>query len=787
MFAGRQTVWFRVRTPTRMPAILITTAVLAAGQARGDEGQAGDPAAWFRDEIHPILVNSCYDCHGDGLRRGELALDDFPDIPSKIENRDVWQRIREHIDFRLMPPPDEPPLTDAERGRLLAWIDAAVFPTDPENPDPGHVTLRRLNRNEYENTVRDLLGIRARLAEILPADDSGYGFDNIGDVLTLSPLHLERYIEAARIAVEAALHPDPMPPRSDAATGRRLRGPGQSRDDGHSLYINGTASATFRVDSAGDFRIRARLSGTPGDHVEPAFVLLLGDDELLAGETSAREIDPEEITHDLRLDAAGEIRIGVRFTNDAWFPDHPDAAQRDRNLFVHSIVLDGPLDAPPPQKPATHRAVFIEREDGEADDAYMERVLARLARRAFRRPTRDGEIRRYLHFLSVIDRDAGETVEHAVAMAMQAMLASPSFLFREEPAELAPGADIADARIVPISEHALASRLSYFLWSTMPDERLLDLADAGKLRDNIDAEIARMIGSRNSDAFVRNFAGQWLQLRNLDAVSFSGRDFPTFNHRLASSMRRETELLFTHILRENLPVHTLLDADFTFVDARLAGHYGFSGVDGDDFRRVDLEGTPRRGILNHASILTLTSYPTRTSPVIRGQFVLENILNTPAPPPPPNVPQLDPPRRRGEQPSLREQLERHRDDPSCASCHALMDPIGFGLENYDPLGRWRDADRGQPIDPSGKLANGATFATAEELRDLIARGHREEFHRALATKLLTYALGRGTQWFDRPAIDGIVARSATDDARFQALVSAIVHSTPFQYRRNQQE
>jgi len=746
------------------------------GSVMAEDG-AGLVAAYHK-EVRPVFENYCYDCHGDGSKKGEFALDAYQDIASMIAHRDVWKRVREHIEYRLMPPPEEAAPNDGERKKLLDWIDAAVFPVDAANPDPGHVTLRRLNRNEYQNTLTDLLAVRLDVSSLLPPDDSGHGFDNNGDVLTISPLHLERYLEAARTALDAVTHPDPMPMPKTRVHGRDLQGDGNRTEMGRLLFSNGEAATSFPVADAGRYRIIVTASGTPAEHVPPEFELKMNGGIVAKWKAEKPEHRPESFVHEFRIGNAEILRIAVNFTNDAWFPEHRDPGQRDRNLLVHSIALEGPLDGPPPKKPSSHRRIYGERKADESDADYMTRVLTQFGRKAFRRPPQDGEIERYLAFIGIA-KEHGEGIEHAIRMAMEAMLVSPSFLFREEPSV----AGSSGGRTL-ITEHALASRLSYFLWSSMPDEDLLSLADQGKLRAQLDSELERMIRSKKSDAFVSNFAGQWLQLRDMHSISPSRHHFRNFDRSLTRDMRMETEALFRHVLRENLPVRILLDADFTFINQRLAEHYGIPGVEGGEFRRVSLDGTSRRGILNHASILTLTSYPTRTSPVLRGKFILENILATPPPPPPPNIPQLEAPENRRDNLSLREQMERHRDDPACSSCHALMDPIGFGLENFDGVGAWRELENKHPIDPSGQLASGESFTTADELRRLISVDYEPQFRRALASKLLTYALGRGTDWYDRPAIDGIALKARTDDARFHTLIRAVVESVPFQYRRS---
>jgi hypothetical protein len=772
--------------PDHMAVLKFITSRLAcvafvAAAATSAPAASRDLEAVYRTEILPIFVNYCYDCHGDGVKKGELDMDLYEDIESMIASRDVWQRIRDHIDFRLMPPPDEFAPSDEDREKLIAWIDDAVFPVDPENPDPGRVTLRRLNRTEYRNTISDLLGVTVDVERILPPDDSGYGFDNIGDVLTLSPAHLERYLDAARTALETALHPDPMPMPRTRITGRDLEGQGQRQDPAYFFHTNGAAEARVRLPGPGRYRIEITAGATRGGDELPRMELTIDGETVAGWDVDGMVDDPRVYTGELVIDSRRRTTVGVAFTNDFYDASHPDPALRDRNLQVNGIELHGPLDAPPPPKPETHRRIYGERAEGVEDLDYMTGVLRRFARKAFRRPPMEGEVERYAVFLDLA-KEEGDGVEHAIQLALQAMLVSPAFLFREEPGMDAGTGEEGGKSL--ISEHALASRLSYFLWSSMPDERLLELADAGKLRENLDGELARMIASEKSRDFVRNFAGQWLQLRDLDHVSPDHRNFRSFDQELARDMRRETEMLFAHMLKENHPATLLLDADFTFLNRRLAEHYGIPGVEGDGFALVSLEDQPRRGLLGHGSFLTLTSHPTRTSPVLRGKYVLENLLDTPPPPPPPNVPQLEAPESHGENLSLRVQMERHRDDPSCSSCHALMDPIGFGLENFDAIGRWREADNGLAIDSAGKLANGKTFSGPDELRRLITGHQRGDFHRAFATKLLTYSLGRGLEWYDRPAVAGIVMKAEADDGRFQTLISAVVSSVPFQYRRN---
>ncbi len=732
-------------------------------------------AEQYKKEIEPIFVNYCYDCHGDGEDEGHLALDNYKGIAEMIADREEWQKIRDHIDFRLMPPPDEYAPKDEERAKLVKWIDDAVFPVDAANPDPGQVTLRRLNRREYQNTIGDLLGVEVDVMSALPVDDSGYGFDNIGDVLTLSPLHMERYLEAAEIALDAAVDFSPGTFQQVKMKGSEIDGDGDDSGDTHFFITSGVAEKWFKPEASGmhRFRVLARADQAGGELAK--MELRKNGEAMKVWEIKGD--DAAEYSFEMHLERGKGFNLGLAFLNDFWDETAPEG-KKDRNLYVEEIIVESPLDGQPVPIKGSHTAIYGKGPEGKTEKEYMLGVIGRYVELAFRRPVKEGEAERYLVFLDRAKAE-GQSVEYAIRQALAVVLASPSFLFREEPV-----LDGGDGGKALIDEHALASRLSYFLWFSMPDERLRELADKGELRKNLHAEIKRMVESRKSSEFVANFVGQWLQLRDMDAVSPNEKLYGKMGGDLKDAMRRETELLVEQVMKENLPIRTLLSADYTFVNEMLAGHYGMKGVTGKDFRMVSLKDTPRRGILGHASVLTLTSHASRTSPVLRGKYILENILNTPPPPAPPNVPTLESGRKHGQTKlTLRQELEEHRKDPACASCHALMDPIGFGMENYDGVGRWRNGDHNKPLDVSGKLVTGQKFSSAEELRDIFIRDFKKEFHRAVAVKMLTYALGRGVEYYDRPAIDEIVLKAGKDDGRFLSWVTAIAESVPFQYRR----
>lgn len=729
-------------------------------------------------EVLPLLDYHCYECHGDGSKKGELALDDFESISEMQADRELWKRIRAHIDQRLMPPIDEEQPTAEERKVLVEWIDSAVFPVDPNKPDPGRVTLRRLNRVEYENTLEDLLGVPLDIQDLLPPDDSGYGFDNIGDVLTLSPAHLERFLQTASVALDRAVHPEPMPFPNRTIEGRKLDGPGHRDSSGHLLHSEGAAKVHLPFPQAGKYLLSIEAGAMHAGDEGPKVEIRLGDRKLATREIREPYDRPGTITLDIEMPKPSKPLLELHFINDFYDPENPNPKRRDRNLLIGSVSLKGPLDGPRPRKPVSHRMIYGEKSADETDEAWATRVFSNFARRAFRRPLEDSEAERYLNFVRLAKTEE-RSVESGIRHGLEAILVSPSFLFREEPQ---PAPDNPD-RIHPVNDHVLASRLSYFLWSTMPDEELSKLADQGLLRAKLPEQVERMLGSPKAHEFVTHFTGQWLQLRDLANAGPSRRSFPKFRMQLRGDMARETGMLFHHMVRENRPLTDLLDADYSFLNERLAQHYGIPGVKGDDFRRVSLKGHPRRGILGHGSFHLVTSHPLRTSPVLRGKFVLENLLDTAPPPPPPNIPQLTPPGRDGKGLSLRKQMEKHREDPGCASCHALMDPIGFGLENFDADGSWRTKENGRPIDASGQLIDGGTFKGADELRQLLVEQHEDDFMRSVASKMLTYALGRGTDWYDKPAIDRMISETRKAGSGTKDLIHALTRSVPFQFRR----
>jgi hypothetical protein len=627
--------------------ILLTFCAACIAVGRGEDG-AKAPAPKKDDyvkDIEPLFAKYCVGCHGGEKPRAKIALDKFKEDAAIDKNRAMWERVAKAVRNRDMPPRRsfkkvQQPTTE-ERDQLSRWLDAALGAVDCDlKRDPGRVTIRRLNRTEYNNTIRDLVGVKFQPAEDFPADDVGYGFDNIGDVLTLPPLLMEKYLAAAERIIEDA-----------------FRSP----------------------------ELKKKLIGEP---------------------------------------------------------------------------------------PAANA------EPGEKKDAGR-RALTEFARRAFRRAVAPDEVKRFVGLLDLADKN-GDSYEKGMELALEAVLVSPHFLFRIE-LDKEPGNPDA---IHPVNEFELATRLSYFLWSTMPDDELLLLAESDKLRSdgNLEKQVRRMLKDPKARSLVENFAGQWLQLRNLKSAAPDPGTYPAFDEPLRSAMIKETELFFENVMKEDRSILEFIDSDYTFVNERLAKHYGIADLKGDEFRRVALTGGARGGVLTQASVLTLTSNPTRTSPVKRGKWILENMLGTPPPPPPPDVPELKEDKEVVLSGSLRQRMEQHRAKPDCAVCHDKLDPLGFGFENFDGIGGWRTKDASFDIDSSGVLPDGKKFKGPAELRAIL-KGRAGEFRHCLSEKMLTYALGRGLEYYDKCAIEAVTTATEKARDRFSALIFAVVQSEPFQNRR----
>jgi hypothetical protein len=851
-----------------------------SGQAQATQAQAAD----FQENVLPVLSKSCMSCHNDRSKAGTLSLDPFKDPFTALAQPAVWQKIVEKVSAGAMPPPTGAPLAQADRDVILNFarkVPGVVDALDVR-PSAGRVTARRLNRVEYNNTIRDLLGVAARPADEFPVDDSGYGFDNNGDVLSVSPMLMEKYMQAAEKISRLAVYGEALPEKPT----RLVRLMNRRSQDAYDVLSEGTSGIylpyslrgamygnfTFPVDGEYEFRLRiANFRGDDGDltdeerarraeerrkqfearRLEQEKAAAAGGtagaaparggraggprreptvEELRARDEAARKAAPPRKLI-LTVDGApvistviegngtfgysqGEfteratVKAGERFIRASY----PELANLDnplsninpdmrRGLFVDYLDIVGPFN-PSKTKPESYTKIFV---CAQKTTQCARTILSTLMERAYRRPVTQDEVASKLELVRLAQGE-GDSFDEGIRLALQAILASPNFLFRIEanPRQRAAGSQEQDPAYVqarraglalqtrqqpaaaaraeeyPVSDIELASRLSYFLWASMPDAELMKVAKAGTLRQPavLEAQVRRMVADPKGLNLVENWAAQWLQLRNLGRTKPDPKRFPTVDDELLDAMRKETMMFVEAIIKEDRSLIDFIDAPFTFVNGPLARHYGIKGVDGEEFQRVTLDGEQRSGILTQGAILTVSSYPTRTSIPVRGKWVMENLLGTPPPPPPDAVPSLNE-NNIGTEMSLRERLEQHRRDPNCSPCHMLMDPLGFGLENYDAVGAWRAMDGKFPIDPSGTLPGGQSFAGSKGLKEVL-KSKSDAFVNNVTEKLLTYSLGRGLERYDRPTVEAIAGKVKASDYRFSALVMEVVKSKPFQ-------
>ncbi len=812
-------IWFAVGAPTQL-----------AQKA---------PAPDFDKAVQPFLAENCIACHSAKKASGELNLEQFKNTAAVLEHREQWEHVLLKLRTGEMPPKGAPKPDAGELKAVIAWLESEFDRADRmAKPDPGRVTARRLNRAEYNNTVRDLLGVSFKPADDFPQDDSGYGFDNIGDVLSLSPVLMEKYLTAAEtVARTAVFGAEQLKPRVE-----RLRPPtGKIKStttpitdyDLTGLGLPNSLHATHRFPVEAEYTFKVFLGGVRPAGSEPLPLALWIDGKL----TQTFGFDPDGIasfsvdrqdfgsmTYDFRARIpAGDhwVSVSIQRIYEGLPPNYggpnpskrpippkpefkpprreipPERLAEIKKQFEARIAekvpvnearitgLDviGPYDQAKGASAESVKKVFVcGHGEGHHLPACGQKIISNLARRAYRRPVAAEEINKLTGLIALAQKQ-GDSFEEGLVQAIQAVLVSPHFLFRIEQDRKPATANA----MQPIGQHELASRLSYFLWSSMPDEELLRLADERKLRlpEVLSAQVQRMLKDSKSQALVENFAGQWLELRRLESVKPDRDRFPQFDEYFRMSVRRETELFFDHIIRQDRSLLDFIDADYTFLNERLARFYKIPGITGPEFRKVTLPADCNRGgILTQASVLTVSSYATRTSVVLRGKWVLENILNAPPPPAPPGVPNLDE-TKTGTAMTLRQQMEQHRTNPTCAACHARLDPLGFGLENFDAIGGWRTMDGKFPIDSSGVLPDGRSFKGVSELKTIL-KADRGAFAEGVTDKLLTYALGRGLERYDRPTVKQIARRVAEKEFKFSSLVMEIVNSLPFQYRRGDQ-
>jgi len=898
------------------PSVLLATALLSLG--------LGSASAWgaelrgeeaYNKHVLPVLQEYCWDCHGDGMDKGEFAIDKHADYAGMLGDKKLWDTIREHVSTHVMPPEGKSQPTNEQRDVIVKFVDDQVMWVDETRPDPGHVTLRRLNRAEYNNTIRDIFKTDTRPAQAFPPDDSGYGYDNIGDVLSLSPMLMEKYLRAARKVTEEGIWIKAPARTSSQTSGYDFYDKaGKSTMDVplRRMSSNGTVGLKVKVEESGIYRVKFNVSAQQAGPEKAKVGFVLDGKELKQAEVAmdlAKNPDYyPPIAVDMSFTGGKDHEIALSFLNDFYDANAADPKQRDRNLVFESMELEGPIKMRQPQQskflnwlykgknynnaelnlmgsdfdvvvgggplesmiclwgtgyatrsldmptagnhritvtvgadqagnePAKIRVVVggqdlgehaittkksAERQkivltanlqkgpqnlevhftndfgDGKVDrNLYIAQVdiqstdaaagaptkadlpalIGRIGLKVCRRPVEQDELNKLVALGEMVLQD-GRSMEETLSVVSEALLCSSKFLFRG-------GADptgTVENGSALVDEFTLASRLSYFLWSSCPDDELLNLASKGELRKNLKPQVARMIADWKAWSMAENFAGQWLRLRDVELVQPNGKLFPGFAGSVDYLMKKESQLYFDHIFRGNRSALEFLDSDYTFLNEKLAEFYKIPGVKGKEFVKVSLAGTPRGGVLTQGAILTITSHPNRTSPVNRGKFVLENILGTPPPPAPQNVPAF----KEGAEAtgSIRQRFEAHRSNPACASCHAFLDPMGFAFEQYDAVGRFRTDDSGHAIDATGKLLTGEGFDGAEQLRKLLVNVRKDDFIRCLAENLLIYSLGRGLEYPDRLYVRQIGKKAQESGYKFQDMVMAVIESAPFQRMR----
>jgi hypothetical protein len=764
-----------------MGAAQLTFAVSGAALRKDAERQKA-----LEEKLLPFLKTHCSDCHNADEQEGGVAVHDLSTVDQLLKDRRKWEKVYRMINAGAMPPSTyDPKPEEPVRKEVAELLYGELFDFDcTQVRHAGRSTLHRLNRAEYNNTVRDLFGIAMTPADEFPQDDVGEGFDNIGDVLSIPPLLMEKYLNAAETVAGAVID------TRDFSKGMTHKfGPeqfkaslnGSTNGDGfYVLHTNGNVSIPFETPADGKYKIRVEASQSQAGPDQSKVAIQVDGESVHEFEVKGH-FKPSWHEHDVTL-KAGSHTIAAAFLNDFYDEKAPEK-RRDRNLGVRAIEVIGPEGGSTPQWHETHRR-FVTATPSETVSVTeaASTVLRPVLYRGFRRPVTDAEVSRFATLVDQTVTQHKETYEYGLFVALQAMLVSPDFLFRKE---ADPEGDATERNL---NDYEVASRLSYFLWSSMPDDELLQLAENKRLLDRsiLRQQIERMLRDEKALALGQNFASQWLNLRNLADVRPNPELFPEFDDSLRSAMGQETILLFNTIVREDRSVDEFLAADYSFINERLAKHYGIAGVTGDQFVRVSLQGTNRTGVLTHASILTLTSNPGRTSPVKRGKWIMENILGDAPPPAPPGVPPLEETTKDVTGLSLRERLELHRKDPGCASCHMAMDPLGMGLENFDAVGRWREKDGEKPVDPSGDLPSGEKFAGPSELISII-RGRQEKFSRTIVERLMVYALGRGLEYYDKCAVDQTMDLMKQRGNRFSALVEGIVTSDPFMKKSRTRE
>jgi hypothetical protein len=761
----------------------------ATASTSANPSAGASAATQYHQEIQPILKEYCFDCHAEGANKGNMTLDEFKDDADRVAHKTLWFAVLKNVRAGVMPPPGKPRPSETQQKQLADWIKYGAFGIDRNNPDPGRVTLHRLNRLEYRNTISQILGVDYNTEDEFPPDAAGLGLDNIANLLTMSPLVLEKYLKAAEVVLDGALPSEKE--RDFSVPGGAIRG--DNNASGDQLSFGGSPEVVFayRNRNPGPFHLtfEIEVSGTGGAANVCHFVAAEQSGVAPRQVLLERDFTGEPKKYEFAFDRQWTVEPHVFKINVSSGGKGGGQSGNSRLKITHLRIIAQPtpevrryfaLDKPPTTEREVHK--------------YIREGVAAFGLRAFRRPVDDRTLDGLTDEIAVRYEESG-AFSGSVKPTLAKMLCSPRFLFRV-------------TRTVPskakepwslIDEYSLASRLSYFLWSSMPDDELLNLAARGELRKNLPAQIKRMLDDKFSQRMIENFSGQWLQTRNVmkwtvvepEVLKREGKTETQtmLTDDIRQAMKDETTMYFAHIVKEDRSILDILDSDYTYLNEGLARYYGITNADikGPEMRLAQLPpGSPRGGVLTQGSMLLVTSGANRTSAVKRGVFVLDNILGMRPHDPPPDVPGIEQASNKikDHEPTFRESLELHRNNPVCASCHKLMDPIGFGLDNFNAMGLYRDTEYGQPIDASGTLASGEEFKGAEALKQILKTNHRKDFYRCLTEKLMTYALGRGLEYYDAESVDQIVERLDKEDGRFSALLTGIIESAPFQKRRN---
>jgi hypothetical protein len=754
-----------------------------------------------------LLDKYCVTCHNEKLKTGGLMLDKI-DVEHIGEGAETWEKVVRKIHGGTMPPQGMPRPDQATLDNFASSLETSLDRAAISRPEPGHAGMHRLNRVEYGNAVRDLLALKVDVTSLLPADDESNGFDNIADVLKVSPSLLEQYLSASRTVSSLAIGDRGLGPVSQVyqvspslAQAEHIEGLPLGTRGGILIHQN------FPLDGEYEFSVyllRNIVGYMPGLEYGHQFEITVDGVRVflshVGGEEDNKMMDTNlglaGNTIDARLRVRVPVKAGPREIGVTFFGrNHSESVEPlqpfTRNLdlqdmngipLIDHVQVTGPFAATGSGDTPSRRRIFVCHPMSGSDELpCAKKVISTLAHRAYRRPVSDADLEILLSFYQK-GRNKG-SFDAGIETALRLILTDPKFLYRMEPDPL----NTAPGTINRITDLELASRLSFFLWSSIPDDELLTVATQGRLKDPVvlQGQVRRMLTDPKAESLVTNFASEWLFLRNLQSVNPASEDFPNFDENLRQAFRKETEMFVGSVFREDRNVTDLLTANYTFVNERLARHYGIPNIYGSQFRRVAVTDDARRGLLGQGSILTVTSYPTRTSPVLRGKWILENILGTPPPAPPPNVPALKENDEGGKVTTVRERLEEHRKNPACATCHRVMDPLGFSLDSFDAVGQWRSKEAGLPIDASGQLADGTKVNGVVDLRKALLQ-HPERFVGTMTEKLMTYALGRGLEYYDMPVVRSIARDAGRNDDRFSSIVMGIVKSTPFQMKRTRE-